>query len=189
MPISSRTLAGVVAILMVVFSADGAEAQPVAETLARWGLIGTWSTDCNRPPTRTNYRVSYVARAGGRVFHERDFGNRRDSREIRAATVGPGGWIEVVADFGALGGMRKWTMMKGVDGRIRTVANSKLDGTDATIRGGRFVVGGDAETVWQMRCPASLKGLREVRAHCTVMLPGMRCLPRLPLASQLSKGV
>jgi len=163
MPISPRTLAGVFVILLIAFGADGAAAETVAETLARWGLIGTWATDCSRPPSQANYRLSYVARPGGRVFHERDFGSSRDSRELRAAALKPGGLIEVVADFGALGGVRRWTMMKGADGRIRTVANSKLDGTDATIRNGRFVIGSGAETVWQMRCPGSSKGLREAR--------------------------
>ena len=115
---SSRTPAGVVAILLVAFFTDGARAETVAETLARWGLLGTWATDCSRPPSQANHRLSYVARAGGRAFHERNFGNTRDSREIRAAALRPGGLIEVVADFGALGGVRKWTMIKDADGRI-----------------------------------------------------------------------
>jgi hypothetical protein len=175
MPTLLRTLAGLAAILLVAFGADGVRAQTVFETVARWGLIGTWATDCTRPASQANYRLTYVARAGGRVFHERDFGDRRDSREIRAATLRSGGLIEVVADFGSLGGMRKWTIMKGADGRIRTVANSRIDGTDATIRDGRFVVGSGADTVWQARCPGRSKPLQEVRALCTPTVSGMRC--------------
>jgi hypothetical protein len=169
MPISSRTPAGVVAVLLVVLFADGARAETVAETLARWGLLGTWATDCSRPPSQANHRLSYVARAGGRAFHERNFGNTRDSREIRAAALRPGGLIEVVADFGTLGGVRKWTMIKDADGRIRTLANSRIDGSDATITDGRLVVGSGAKTAWQTRCPVNPKGLREVR----------RALPRI----------
>lgn len=165
MPISSRALAGVVVIiLLAAFDADAARAQTVAETLGRWGLLGTWATDCSRPPGRGNGYLSYVARGAGRVLYVRNFGNQRDAREIRAAAVRPGGLIEVVADFGAVGGVRKWTIAKGADGRIRTVANSKVDGTNASVRNGRLV-GSGAETVWQSKCqrPPS-KTLREARA-------------------------
>jgi hypothetical protein len=162
MPISSRTLAGLVAVLLLAFGTHGARAETVAETLAKWGLLGTWAADCSRPATKDNSRLSYVARAGGRVIQQRDFGSGRDFREIRAAGLKPGGLIEVVADFGSLGGVRKWTIIKGADGRIRTLANSRVDGSDATITGGRFVVGSGAETVWQTRCQARSKGLREV---------------------------
>lgn len=174
MPISSRTLAGVVTLLLVAVTADGARGETVAETMARWGLIGTWAMDCSRPPSRSNFHLSYVARGEGRVFHERDLGGLRDSREIRAARLRPGGLIEVVADFGKLVGVRKWTMMKGADGRIRTLSNSRIDGTDTTVRDGRLVSSG-AETPWQTRCPARSKVLREVRAHCRPPAPGMRC--------------
>ncbi len=175
MPISSRTLAGVVTLLLVAVTADGARGETVAESMARWGLIGTWAMDCSRPPSRSNVHLSYVARGEGRVFHERNFGGQRDSsREIRAASLKPGGLIELVADFGTIVGTRKWTMMKGADGRIRTLANSKVDGTDATVRDGRLVAGG-AETGWQTRCPARSKVLREVRALCRAPAPGMRC--------------
>jgi hypothetical protein len=120
--------------------------------------------------------VSYIARAGGRVFLERNLGNRRDSREIRRAFVAPGGSIEVVADFGSLGGVRKWTLMKGADGRIRTMANSRVDGTDATVRDGRFVARAGVQTAWQSRCSTGAKRLREVRAVCTLAAAGTRCL-------------
>jgi hypothetical protein len=164
MPISSRTLAGVVVILLAAFAADAARAQTVAETIAKWGLLGTWATDCSRPPGRTNGYLAYVAGGAGRVLYARNFGNQRDVREIRAAAVRPGGLLEVVADFGAVGGVRRWAIAKGADGRIRTMANSKIDGTDASVRNGRLVRSG-AETVWQSKCQRPPpKTLREAGA-------------------------
>ena len=39
----------------------------------------------------------------------------------------------------------------GVDGRIRTIANSKVDGTEQTIKDGKFTANG-GDTPWQSRC-------------------------------------
>ena len=39
----------------------------------------------------------------------------------------------------------------GPDGRIRAMANSKIDGTDQSIKGGTFTANNNA-TPWQVRC-------------------------------------
>jgi hypothetical protein len=174
MLVSMRKPAFALALLAAAFATDAASAQSVAETLGRWGLLGTWATDCGRPPSDRNTYLSYVAVGDGRVRHERNFGKGRDARDVRSAAIRPGGPIEIVADFGSLGGMRKWVMVKGVDGRIRTMANSKVDGTNASIMTGRFV-GSGADAPWLSKCPRTPDTLREVRALCTPAASRMRC--------------
>ena len=42
-------------------------------------------------------------------------------------------------------------VLMDVDGHIRTIANSKIDATGSTIKGGKFTsTGGDSP--WQVRC-------------------------------------
>ena len=70
-------------------------------------------------------------------------------REVLMAALIPGGRLELFVDFGD-GGVRRWVMVKGPDGRIRSVENARIDGTDATVVNGRLLDG--AETPWQSRC-------------------------------------
>lgn len=165
MLVSPRMLACVIAALLVASHAPAVSAQTVASTIERWGLLGTWAIDCTRPPSQGNDHLSYVKRGQGRVQHGRDFGNRRDSQEVLAATVTPDGLVEVVADFGTDVGVRRWSMLKAPDGRIRAMASAKVDGTGVTIRDGRFAHSGK-DTQWLSRCRGDAKSLEEVRAVC-----------------------
>ena len=149
MRVSPRMLAGVLTGMLIAAPARQADAQTVGSTLEMWGLIGTWSEDCSRPGKGGH--LSFVPLQGGRVLHERDFGSSRDSREILMAAIIPGGLLEVFADFRPAGGMRRWVLAKGSDGRIRTVENSRIDGTEASIVNGRFRDGREAK--WLSKCP------------------------------------
>src|SRR5262245_6974585 len=138
MRVSARMLAYGMAALLVASLASAASAQTVASTLERWGLFGTWAEDCSRSPSPgQGGRLSYFPLQGGKVLHERDFGTSRDSREILMAAIIPGGPIEIIASFEPVGGIRRWVFVKGPDGRIKTLENSRIDGTEATIENGR----------------------------------------------------
>jgi hypothetical protein len=141
------------ALMLVALAAPihVAEAQSIAERLSRWGLIGTWALDCSKPASDRNGYLSYAIRRAGQVSHERDFGDRQDVNEVQQARTGLGGAIELVVHFPGLAQTRKYTMLMGVDGRIRAMANSKTDGTEPTIKDGKFTAGG-GDTPWQVRC-------------------------------------
>lgn len=141
------------ALVLVALAAPihGAEAQSIAETLSRWGLIGTWALDCSKPASDRNGHLSYAIRRAGQVSHERDFGDQQDVNEVQLARTGLGGALELVVHFPGLSQTRKYTLLMGVDGRIRTIANSKVDGTEPTIKDGKFTTNG-ADTPWQVRC-------------------------------------
>jgi hypothetical protein len=131
--------------------APGAQAQTVADTLTRWGLIGTWAIDCSTPASATNGYLIYVARAGGKVVHEREFGDRRDSNDVQQARTGIGGALELVVHFPALNQTRKFTLLMGPDRRTRAMSNSRIDGTEVTIKDGKFTANNNL-TPWQTRC-------------------------------------
>jgi hypothetical protein len=131
--------------------ADAAAAQSVADTLTRWGLIGTWAIDCSKPASSANGHLAYVVRGPGKVVHERDFGERRDSNDVQQARTGLGGALDLVVHFPVLNQTRKFTMMMGSDRRIRALANTRIDGTEETIKDGKFTANGGL-TPWQTRC-------------------------------------
>jgi hypothetical protein len=141
------------ALVLVAFTAPihGAEAQSVAETLSRWGLLGTWALDCSKPASASNGYLSYAIRRAGQVLHERDFGDRQDVNEVQQAGMGLGGALELVVNFPGLSQTRRFTLVMGVDGRIRTITNSKADGTEPTIKDAKFTTTG-ADSPWQVRC-------------------------------------
>src|SRR5262245_50916164 len=121
MPVSARLLAFIVAGLLAASQVSTASAQTVAGTLERWGLLGTWAVDCKRPPTVGNSYLSYVRSGPDEVLHERNFGNRRDSRKILSAIVSGEGLLELVADFGMGVGLRRWSLVRAPDGRVRAM--------------------------------------------------------------------
>ena len=129
----------------------GAAAQSPVELASRWGLIGTWALDCTKPPSGSNGYLTYVIRRAGQVSHERNFGDRQDSNDVEQIRPGADGAIELVVSFPSLKQTRRFSLIMGPDGRTRAIANSKADGTEPTIRDGKFVHNG-SETPWQVRC-------------------------------------
>jgi hypothetical protein len=78
--------------------------------------------------------------------------DRPDSRKVLSATVRPDDTIELTHDYSDVGwGVRRLVFAKDADARVRAVANSKIDGTHHTIKGGRFV-GDGREARWQSKC-------------------------------------
>jgi hypothetical protein len=139
------------ALVVLAASIHGAQAQNITQTLSKWGLLGTWALDCSKPASGSNGYLTYAIRRAGQVSHERDFGDRQDINEVQQARTGLGGRLELVVDFKDLGQTRKFTLLMGPDGRIRAMANSKADGSEPTITGGKFTANG-ADTPWQVRC-------------------------------------
>lgn len=128
-----------------------ARAQTVADTLTRWGLIGTWALDCSNPASESNGYLGYLSGSPGKVSHERDFGSKKDSNEVQRATTGRGGVLELIVNFSGLNQTRKYSLMMGPDGRTRAMSNSRADGTEQTIKDGVFTASGKP-TPWQTRC-------------------------------------
>jgi hypothetical protein len=140
--------------LVASLSISFARAQAsTADVISNWGLVGTWSENCDQPPSRINMDYSYVIQAGGHVSQQRDFGDGRDANDVLHAAVLPDRSLELTVRFQNLTPpqTRKWVLAKGSDGRIRSIANSKVDGTDQSIRDGKSTTNGK-NTRWLARC-------------------------------------
>jgi len=126
---------------------------PVVEALQKWGLIGTWSLDCGRPPGGNHIHIRYVVRPGGKAMTERDYGDtsRNDSNEITGATINADGSLTMVVDFQSLGGqIRTFALMRDRPDRVRALWNRGPDGV-YSVQNGRFTANGN-ETPWQYKC-------------------------------------
>lgn len=126
---------------------------PVVDALQTWGLIGTWSLDCNRPPAGSHIHIRYVVRPGGKMMTERDYGdaNRNDSNEVISATINPDDSLTMVVDFQSLGGqIRTFALMHDRPDRVRALWNHGPDGV-YSVKDGRFTANGN-ETPWQYKC-------------------------------------
>jgi hypothetical protein len=137
-------------LLAIVALPEASLAQMVAETASRWGLLGTWRLDCSAPVSRSDGELQYVVR-GGKLFHDREFGDVRDSGSVMSATRKADGSIELVVNFVSFSQTRQYSMIKGGDGRIRSISNRNVDTNEYTIRDGKFTANGNA-TPWQTRC-------------------------------------
>jgi hypothetical protein len=140
------TLAGLLAVPSAV------AAQNQAEVASRWGLIGTWAIDCRKPASDDNPHLTYVIRRAGEVTYERDFGgDRRDVNRVEQLEMAAGGGLELVVSYPDLTQTRRHILMMGRDGRTRATSNSNPDGSEPSIREGKYTGSGE-ETPWQTRC-------------------------------------
>ena len=130
-------------------SSAQAQQTPVIQTITRWGLLGTWAVDCDKPG-KDGSRVTYEVR-NGRPAIVRDLGGgRRDIADIGRAFVNPDGSIVMREDFSSVIGSRYLTLIRSPDPKIRTTANQGTDGS-YTVKDGKFVNDG-VPTKWLARC-------------------------------------
>ena len=124
----------------------------VADTLAKWGLVGTWSVDCAGPPGRTNTHTTYTARPNRTAYYTRQWGDGGDTEpnEIDTATIRDDGVLAMTETMPAFKQTREFWLLKGPDGRARALMNRQVGG-DYTVRDGKFVSNG-RETPWSSRC-------------------------------------
>ena len=137
-------------LLGVVGVAVAADAQTVAETAARWGLVGTWQTDCSVPPTEKSAAQTYHVQ-GGKLLLSRFDGKTSDSNPITSATINTRGEIEVVVVFPEFSQTRLNVHAKDRQGRRRMMQNKNIDTGEFSVIDGKLTHNG-AATPWATRC-------------------------------------
>jgi hypothetical protein len=142
-------LSGLV-VLAVLAQSPAALGQTTAQTASKWGLVGTWRLDCSKPMDGNNPDLAYVVR-DGKLFHDRNFGDKRDSSAVVLATTKADGTIEIVVEFASLSQTRQFSFMKAEGGRIRAMSNRNVNTNEYSVRDGKFTANGNA-TPWQTRC-------------------------------------
>jgi hypothetical protein len=137
--------------LVALLAASGAvSAQTNADTARNWGLLGTWRLDCSKPLSTSNPDLKYVVR-DGKVHHDREFGNARDSSLVASLKAKPDGTLEVIVNFTSLTQVREFTFIKGAENRIRATSNRDVNSNTYSVRNGKFTANGN-DTPWQTRC-------------------------------------
>jgi hypothetical protein len=147
--------------LAIVFSLSlslGASAETVAETVRKWGLIGSWARDCSVPADMDKGTVlAYEIEPGGRVVHRRYVGDIIDDNEVLSAEVSSNGILRLRVSFPRLKETREYGMLKLPDGTIRAMYNRNSK-SEYTIRDGKFTANGNP-TPPQHRCEWRLSAL------------------------------
>lgn len=133
-----------------VLAASPAGAESVVQAAQRWGLIGSWRTDCAAPLSINVGQQTFVVR-GKQLFLDREFGDRRDSSQVVLATVKPDGMLEVLVRFESLSQNRQFAFTKTGEGRKRAWYNRNVDTDEYTVRDGKFLSNGNPTPV-QTRC-------------------------------------
>ena len=137
-------------LLAVLAAPEASLAQTTAQIATSWGLLGTWRLDCSKPMSRSNPDLTYVVRSG-KLLHDREFGDARDSNPVMSATRKADGSLEVLVNFGSLSQTRQFSFIKGSDGRIRATSSRNVDTNEYSIKDGKFTANGNAAP-WQSRC-------------------------------------
>ena len=147
----------VVALVMV--TAETANAQSAADTVAEFGLIGTWATDCAQPPSTSNYLTIYAIKPSGEVSRRyydapghvlniyKITDAKRQARDLLS--------YEQVWDFDGspanIAGDRVRVLLNMTDGKFQIVSSQGSDGS-FFVKDRKFPGSAD-ESPWQSRCP------------------------------------
>jgi len=150
MSLFTRVSAFVVTSALLAFAVSAASAQTAAEAAAQWGLLGTWKLDCSKQASTNDPDLIFVVRQG-RLIHDRNWGDGRDSSPVVSAGPSPDDGFRVRARFDSLSQTREWIYTRGSDGRIRSVSNRDVDTDKYTVRDGVITANGNP-TAWQTRC-------------------------------------
>src|SRR5262245_46186301 len=114
--------AGVLTAIVLASLSTTARADASAETMKRWGLIGTWSQGCAQPAGMHNSHTTYQLAAGaGSAERVRDFGAQKFTDTVTKANVGVQGELTLAIQVTNPMGKhtREEVLVKGQDGRIR----------------------------------------------------------------------
>jgi len=117
-------------------------AETAAETVHKWGLIGSWSRDCSLAADRnSDTLLAYEMVREGRVVFQRSFNDTSEESEVVAAEVSADGMLNLRVLFPGLQQIRESGLMMQPDGSMRAMYNRSPQG-EYTIRDGKFTTSG-----------------------------------------------
>jgi hypothetical protein len=144
---------------LAMLAAKTANAQSVADTIAEFGLIGTWATDCAQPASTSNFLTVYAIKPSGevsRTYYDQPshiYNNYKITNAKRQATDMLS--YEQVWDFEGspanIAGDRVRVLLNMADGKFQIVSSQGSDGS-FFVKDRKFP-GSTDESPWQSRCP------------------------------------
>jgi len=146
------------AAALAMATIETANAQSVADTIAEFGLIGTWATDCTQPASSSNYLTVYAIKPSGevsRTYYDQP-GHVYNNYKITSATRQAPDMLayEQVWDFDAspanIAGNRVQVLLNMADNKFQIVSSQGSDGS-FFVKDRKFPGSGD-ESPWQFQC-------------------------------------
>ena len=140
-------------------SVEAANAQSVADTIAEFGLIGTWATDCAQPASSSNFLTVYAIKPSGevsRTYYDQPSHIYNNYKITNAKRQAPDMLsYEQVWDFEGspanIAGDRVRVLLNMADGKFQIVSSQGSDGS-FFVKDRKFPGSAD-ESPWQSRCP------------------------------------
>jgi hypothetical protein len=152
-----RWAACLVAVLAMA-TIEPADAQSVANTIADFGLIGTWATDCTQPASSSNYLTVYAIKPSGEVSrtHYDKPDHVHDTYKITSAKRQAPDLLlyEQVWDLESspadVAGNRMQVLLNMANGKFQIVSSQGSDGS-FFVKDRKFSSSSD-ESPWQSKC-------------------------------------
>jgi hypothetical protein len=147
------------AAALAMVSVGPANAESVANTVAEFGLIGTWATDCTQPASSHNYLTVYAIKRSGdvsRTYYDQP-GHVYNNYKITSAKRQAPDMLsyQQVWDFKGspanIAGDRVQVLLNMVDNKFQIVSSQGSDGS-FFVKDRKFPGSGEA-SAWQSRCP------------------------------------
>jgi hypothetical protein len=141
-------------VILLLTWATSAEAETVAATMSKWGLLGSWAVSCDTAAGKgLAAKLRYVAKPDGSVFHYRNFGDDTTGDRIKAARVTPEGFLELKVFFRevAVGQQDRTFAVKKIEpGVVQSMYNYTAKG-EYSVKDGKFTGNGN-EAPLQHKC-------------------------------------
>ena len=143
---------------LAMATVETANAQSVADTIAEFGLIGTWAADCTQPASSSNYLTVYAIKLSGevsRTYYDQP-GHIYNNYKITSAERQAPDMLsyQQVWDFEGspanVAGNRVQVLLNMADNKYQIVSSQGSDGS-FFVKDRKFPSSGD-ETPWQFRC-------------------------------------
>jgi hypothetical protein len=146
------------AAVLATAAVETANAQSVADTVAEFGLIGTWATDCAQPASSSNFLTVYAIKPSGEVSrtHYDKPDHVHDNYKITSAKRQAPDMLlyEQVWDLESspadVAGNRMQVLLNMVDDKYQIVSSQGSDGS-FFVKDRKFPNSGDASP-WQSKC-------------------------------------
>jgi hypothetical protein len=143
---------------LAMAAVETANAQSVADTVAEFGLIGTWATDCAQPASSSNFLTVYAIKPSGEVSrtHYDKPDHVHDNYKITSAKRQAPDMLlyEQVWDLESspadVAGNRMQVLLNMVDDKYQIVSSQGSDGS-FFVKDRKFPNSGDASP-WQSKC-------------------------------------
>ena len=143
---------------LAMATVETANAQSVADTIAEFGLIGTWATDCAQSASTSNYLTIYAIKPSGEVLrtyydapgHVLSIYKITSAKRRASDTLS----YEQVWNFEGspanMAGNRMQVLLNMVDNKYQIVSSQGSDGS-FFVKDRKFPSSGN-ESPWQFQC-------------------------------------